>query len=69
MTDSWPSFLVGAGPSASQGDMLIWDGTNLHVLAQETDLTAYLALAGGTMADGAGITFDTTTAKGTPGWL
>lgn len=60
---SWPG-LTG-NEAVNAGDLAIWDGTNFHIIANEVDLTAYLALAGGTMADGAAITFDTTT--GGPG--
>jgi hypothetical protein len=58
------SWTHAAGLSIKSGDMMLFDGTNWHVVPNETDLNAYLALAGGTMADGAGITFDTTTASG-----
>ena len=53
---------IGVPPTINQGDLMIWDGATFHILALETDLSAYLQLAGGTMADGAGIIFDTTTA-------
>jgi hypothetical protein len=55
------------GQTVETGDMVIYDGTNFHVVPNETDLNAYLALAGGSMSDGASITFDTTTAAGTAG--
>ena len=57
---SWAD--IGVPATINQGDLMIWDGTAFHILALETDLSAYLQLAGGTMADGAGIIFDTTTA-------
>lgn len=63
---SWDDVLLGAAASVNQGDILLWDGTAFHVLALETDLTAYLALSGGTMTDGAKVTFDTTTAAALP---
>jgi hypothetical protein len=49
------------GQAVKAGDMVIYDGTNFHLVPNETDLNAYLKLAGGTMEDGAVITFDTTT--------
>jgi hypothetical protein len=56
----WP--FVGATGNLEVGDLMLWDGTNLHITPMDTSLSAYLALSGGTMADGAAITFDTTTA-------
>lgn len=56
-----------AGEAVKSGDALLFDGTNWHHVPNATDLNAYLALAGGTMADGAAVTFDTTTAAGTAG--
>lgn len=50
-----------AGQPVKSGDVLLYDGTDWYVLPNTTDLTAYLALAGGTMSDGGSITFDTTT--------
>ena len=50
-----------SGQAVKSGDALLFDGTNWHHIPNSTDLNAYLALAGGTMADGAVITFDTTT--------
>ena len=61
----WP--LVGATGAVEVGDLLLWDGTNYHVMPMDTSLAAYLPLAGGTLTDGAAITFTTTTAAGTPG--
>jgi hypothetical protein len=58
---------IGAGwtgltGNVAVGDVLVFDGTNWHLLENNTDLNAYLKLSGGTMADGGTITFDTTTA-------
>lgn len=56
--DQWP--IRGATPGTStfsQGDMLIWDGSEFIALASEMDLSAYLPLAGGTMTDTATVTF------------
>ena len=61
----WP--FVGATGNLEVGDLILWDGTNLHVTPMETSLSAYLPLAGGKMADGATVTFDTTTAAGGAG--
>lgn len=47
----------GVTGAVKAGDLVIFDGTNYHVIAQETDLTAYLPLAGGTMTNTAAITF------------
>jgi hypothetical protein len=60
---------VAAGEELNVGDMLMYDGTEFHLIAQKLDLAAYLPLVGGQMTDGAGIVFDTTTArtKPTPG--
>ena len=63
---SWDAVLLGAAASVNQGDILLWDGSAFHVLALETDLTAYLARSGGSMTDGAKVTFDTTTAAALP---
>jgi hypothetical protein len=46
---------------------MMWDGSAFHIMANEVDLSAYLPLAGGTMADGAAVAFDTTAAQATPG--
>ena len=61
------AYTGAAGTTIKSGDALLFDGTNWHEIPNEVDLSAYLALAGGTMADGASITFDTTTAAGTAG--
>ena len=53
---------IGVPATVNQGDMLVWDGSVFHVMALETDLNAFLPLVGGTLEDGAGIIFDTTTA-------
>lgn len=60
---SWADFGLNAGLHLKQGDMLIWDGTNLVPIASESDMSAYLPTAGGVMMDGAKIEFDTTTAE------
>jgi hypothetical protein len=39
-----------AGTNAKTGDTIIFDGTAWHLIPNETDLNAYLALAGGTMS-------------------
>lgn len=49
------------GQVVASGDMVIYDGAQWHHVPNYTDLNAYLALAGGTMSDGAKITFDVTT--------
>ena len=53
---------TGLTGNVQSGDMIIYDGTNFHLIPNEVDLSAYLALTGGTMGDGASITFDTATA-------
>ena len=50
------------GDPVHSGDVLLFDGTDWYVLPNTTNLAGYLELAGGTMSDGAGITFDTSTA-------
>jgi hypothetical protein len=60
---TWP--LTGAA-GYEVGDLAIYDGTSLHVLPQDSNLASYLPLAGGTMSDGAGIIFDTTSARTLP---
>lgn len=40
----WPG--IAAGTAATQGDMLLFDGTNYHMLPQESDLTGFVAKAG-----------------------
>jgi hypothetical protein len=64
---TWGTVGVPAANPLTAGDILIWDGTRFWVVPQELDLSAYLPLAGGTMADGAAIAFDTTTAQGGAG--
>lgn len=57
----WATY--GISGTVNQGDMAIWDGTNFHILPIEGDLSLYLSLSGGTMNDGASISFDTTAAQ------
>ena len=52
-----------ANKPVKSGDVLLYDGTDWYILPNTTDLTAYLALAGGTMSDGGSITFDTSTGQ------
>jgi hypothetical protein len=40
---------TGLGARVTKGDLILFDGTAWHGLAQDVDLTKYLALAGGTM--------------------
>lgn len=47
-----------AGTAVKSGDMLLYDGAAWHAIPNETDLNAYLQLAGGSMAADATITFD-----------
>lgn len=55
------SWTGAAGATIASGDSLIYDGTNWHIVPNKTDLSSYLALSGGTMEDGAKVTFDVTT--------
>lgn len=57
---SWPG--LTAGDAVKAGDLIFFDGTNYHVVANETDLSAYLPLTGTTaakkMTGAAVVTFD-----------
>jgi hypothetical protein len=54
---------AGAATTAVKiGDSLVFDGTNWHILPNDTDLNAYLALLGGTMAADALIQWPASTA-------
>lgn len=57
---SWPGLV--AGEAVATGDLVLFDGTNYHLITNNVNLANFLALAGGTMEDGAGIVFDTTAA-------
>ena len=60
---SWAAVGIPAANDLQAGDLLIWNGTDFFAVPNETDLSAYLPLAGGTMTDTAEIIFDTTTAQ------
>lgn len=55
------SWTGAAGSTTASGDALIYDGAVWYLIPNKTDLNAYLALVGGTMGDGAKVTFDVTT--------
>lgn len=58
---SWTGIATQTG---AIGDRVLWDGAAWHLVPNGTDLNAYLALAGGTMAATARVTFATPATAG-----
>lgn len=52
---AWAAVIQGTHASLDAGDLLISDGTKFHVVEHDVDLSAYLALSGGTMAANANV--------------
>lgn len=49
---SWNTHGPATGTAVKKGDLIIYDGTKYHIVAQDLDLSAYLLLSGGAMTPG-----------------